>query len=138
MAKLGTSALGKGRLWITDSRVSHSDDTPDEKLGRIQWIRFSVEILLGGSPANSMANGTARSIHATSVSSKCHLSALPYLPAWLRQPEGLCHYVLMPERPQGPDEPPPFLGTWRRVYTAILIYLCLLIGAFYLFTRAYR
>ena len=39
---------------------------------------------------------------------------------------------------QVPDEPPPFLRTWRRVYTAILIYLALLIGGFYLFTRAYR
>ncbi len=37
-----------------------------------------------------------------------------------------------------PDEPPPFLGTWRRVYTSILIYLCLIIAGFYLFTRAYR
>jgi len=37
-----------------------------------------------------------------------------------------------------PDEKPPFLGTWRRVYTIILIYLALLIAALYLFTRAYR
>ncbi len=37
-----------------------------------------------------------------------------------------------------PDEPPPFLGTWARVYTAILVYLVLLIFAFYLFTRIYR
>ena len=37
-----------------------------------------------------------------------------------------------------PDEPPPFLGTWRRVYIAILIYLVVIIAAFYLFTRAYR
>jgi hypothetical protein len=44
----------------------------------------------------------------------------------------------MPELPRDPDEPPPFLGTWRRVYTAILIYLCLIIGGLYLFTRAYR
>jgi len=36
------------------------------------------------------------------------------------------------------DEPPPFLGTWRRVYIAILIYLAVLIAGFYLFTRAYR
>ena len=36
------------------------------------------------------------------------------------------------------DEPPPFLGTWRRVYIAILIYLAAIIGVFYLFTRAYR
>ena len=49
----------------------------------------------------------------------------------------ILYHVLMPNAPE-PDEPPPFLGTWRRVYTAILIYLGLLIGGFYLFTRAYR
>jgi hypothetical protein len=36
-----------------------------------------------------------------------------------------------------PDEPPPFLGTWRNVYTAITIYLAALIFLGYLFTRAY-
>ena len=50
----------------------------------------------------------------------------------------LCHHVLMPKIPQAPDEPPPFLGTWRRVYAAILIYLGLIIAGAYLFTRAYR
>jgi len=35
------------------------------------------------------------------------------------------------------EEPPPFLGTWRRVYMAILIYLAALIVVFYLFTRAF-
>jgi hypothetical protein len=40
--------------------------------------------------------------------------------------------------PPEPDDPPPFLGTWRRVYTAILIYLAGTIAVFYLFTRAYR
>jgi len=44
----------------------------------------------------------------------------------------------MPKIPQAPDEPPPFLGTWRRVYAAILIYLGLIIAGAYLFTRAYR
>jgi len=44
----------------------------------------------------------------------------------------------MPHTRDVPDPPPPFLGTWRRVYAAILIYLVLLISAFYLFTRAYR
>ncbi|MFL6464222.1 MAG: hypothetical protein ACJ73N_07440 [Bryobacteraceae bacterium] len=34
MARLGTLASGKGRLWITDSRITHSDDTPDNKLAR--------------------------------------------------------------------------------------------------------
>ena len=37
-----------------------------------------------------------------------------------------------------PDEAPPFLRTWRRVYVATLIYLALIIFAFYLFTDAYR
>jgi hypothetical protein len=37
-----------------------------------------------------------------------------------------------------PDEAPPFLRTWRRVYFAILVYLVIVIIAFYLFTRAYR
>jgi hypothetical protein len=44
----------------------------------------------------------------------------------------------MPELREVADEGPPFLGTWRRVYIAVLIYLVLLITAFYLFTRAYR
>jgi hypothetical protein len=35
------------------------------------------------------------------------------------------------------DEPPPFLGTWRRVYTFVLIYLACLIAAFYAFTRIF-
>ena len=37
-----------------------------------------------------------------------------------------------------PDDPPPFLGTWRRVYIGVLIYLVIVIIAFYLFTLAYR
>jgi hypothetical protein len=37
-----------------------------------------------------------------------------------------------------PDEPPPFLGTWKRVYRAVLLYLACIIALFYLFTRAYR
>ena len=37
-----------------------------------------------------------------------------------------------------PDDPPPFLGTWRRVYIGVLIYLVIVITAFYLFTLAYR
>jgi len=44
----------------------------------------------------------------------------------------------MPELRDVPDEPPPFLGTWKRVYTAVLIYLVAIISIFYLFTRAYR
>ena len=41
------------------------------------------------------------------------------------------------DRSQMPDDPPPILGTWRRVYTAILLYLGLLIASFYVFTRAF-
>jgi hypothetical protein len=44
----------------------------------------------------------------------------------------------MPKLPRIPDDPPPFLGSWRRVYFAVLIYLCLIIAALYLFTLAYR
>jgi hypothetical protein len=44
----------------------------------------------------------------------------------------------MPEPRDVADEGPPFLGTWRRVYTAVLIYLAAIIVVFYLFTRAYR
>jgi hypothetical protein len=44
----------------------------------------------------------------------------------------------MPEPRDVPDEAPPFLGTWRRVYIAITIYLAALIFGFYLFTRHYR
>jgi hypothetical protein len=39
---------------------------------------------------------------------------------------------------QVPDEPPPFLGTWRRVYAAAIIYLAGTIAILYLFTRSYR
>ena len=35
------------------------------------------------------------------------------------------------------EEPPPFLRTWRRVYTAVLLYLAFLIALFYAFTRAF-
>jgi hypothetical protein len=44
----------------------------------------------------------------------------------------------MPEPRQATDDPPPFLGTWKRVYAAVLIYLCAVVFLFYLFTRAYR
>lgn len=44
----------------------------------------------------------------------------------------------MPELREVPDEPPPFLGTWKRVYIGIMIYLFVIIFAFYLFSRAYR
>jgi hypothetical protein len=37
-----------------------------------------------------------------------------------------------------PDDPPPFLGTWNRVYAAVLIYLALLIVGLYVFTRVFE
>jgi len=44
----------------------------------------------------------------------------------------------MPSAPREmPDEPPPFLGTWLRVYTAVVVYLALLIALCYAFTRAF-
>jgi hypothetical protein len=36
-----------------------------------------------------------------------------------------------------PDEPPPFLGKWSRVYAAVLIYVAALITLFYFFTKAF-
>lgn len=41
------------------------------------------------------------------------------------------------ERPVS-DDPPPFLGTWRRVYAAVLIYLAALIAGFAWFTGTYN
>jgi hypothetical protein len=35
------------------------------------------------------------------------------------------------------DDPPPLLGTWNRVYVAVLLYLAALIAVFYLFERAF-
>jgi len=36
------------------------------------------------------------------------------------------------------DEPPPFLGTWKRVYTLVVLYLVGVITLLYLFTQAYK
>ena len=33
------------------------------------------------------------------------------------------------------DEPPPVLGTWRNVYTFVLVYEAAVITLFYIFTR---
>ena len=44
----------------------------------------------------------------------------------------------MPGTRDVPDEPPPFLRTWQRVYIGILIYLVVIILVFYWFTEAYR
>jgi len=46
LAKPGTSALGKGRLWITNSKITHVGDTADNKAGTIEWMKFTVEIML--------------------------------------------------------------------------------------------
>lgn len=35
------------------------------------------------------------------------------------------------------EEPPPFLGTWRRVYIAVVCYLVTLITLFYTFSRVF-
>ena len=48
----------------------------------------------------------------------------------LPQPQETVHKVVI-------DEPPPFLGTWRRVYIFVLCYLVFVIAAFYVFSRAY-
>ena len=35
------------------------------------------------------------------------------------------------------DEPPPFFGTWTRVYTAVVLWLAILIALFAWFTAAF-
>jgi hypothetical protein len=35
------------------------------------------------------------------------------------------------------DEPPPFLGTWKRIYILVVIYLACVIGLFYWFTKSF-
>lgn len=39
---------------------------------------------------------------------------------------------------QEPDEPPPFLGTWKRVYASVLVYLLALIILFLWFTLTWN
>ena len=36
-----------------------------------------------------------------------------------------------------PDDPPPILGTWPRVYAAVAVYVAVVIFLFWLFTRAF-
>lgn len=36
------------------------------------------------------------------------------------------------------DDPPPFLGTWKRVYVAVLLYLFVLIVLFLWFTETWN
>ena len=40
-------------------------------------------------------------------------------------------------RDEPPDEPPPLLGTWNRVYVAVLLYLFALILLFLWFTETW-
>jgi hypothetical protein len=35
-------------------------------------------------------------------------------------------------------EPPPILGSWRRLYWAVVLYLAAIIALFTVFTRAYN
>ena len=51
---------------------------------------------------------------------------------------GPCYTPFMPNLRDMPDEPPPFLGTWRRVYAAVLIFLGVVIAAAYWFSRAFQ
>jgi hypothetical protein len=37
-----------------------------------------------------------------------------------------------------PDDPPPFLGTWKRVYSAVLVYLFIVILLFLWFTLTWN
>ena len=37
-----------------------------------------------------------------------------------------------------PEEPPPFLGSWGRVYAAVVVYLVCLIALFSVFTRSFN
>ena len=37
-----------------------------------------------------------------------------------------------------PDDPPPFLRTWERVYAAVIAYLAVIILLFFWFTRAFN
>jgi hypothetical protein len=43
--KLGASPLGKGRLWIIDSKITPGHDSATaQDVGSIHWIKFKVEI----------------------------------------------------------------------------------------------
>ena len=38
-----------------------------------------------------------------------------------------------PDRVSSDDEAPPFFGSWKRIYAAVLVWLAVLIVLFYLF-----
>lgn len=42
-----------------------------------------------------------------------------------------------PARSPQAEEPPPFWGTWRRVYLGVILWLVLLILVFLLFARTF-
>lgn len=48
--KLGTSAMGKGRLWITEARTTHEHSYVSPANGAVVWMKFSVEITLPAKP----------------------------------------------------------------------------------------
>jgi hypothetical protein len=43
----------------------------------------------------------------------------------------------VPVREVAPEEPPPILETWPRLYTAILLYLIFLVAGLYAFERIF-
>jgi hypothetical protein len=46
---------------------------------------------------------------------------------------------MLPDKEEpGEAEAPPFLGTWPRVYGAIVSYLAILVAALYMITKAFR
>ena len=50
-AKLGSSPLGKGRMWILDSKITPGHDSgTGQGLGVIHWINFKVEIKFPAAP----------------------------------------------------------------------------------------
>lgn len=51
-----------------------------------------------------------------------------------------CETRLMPEKQVEPEtiEPPPFLQTWRNVYTAVVIYLAGLVSVLFILTRLFH
>jgi hypothetical protein len=52
-------------------------------------------------------------------------------------PNRPCYTPVMPALREVPDEPPPFLGTWRRVYIGVLLYLAAIILLCYVFSAVY-
>jgi hypothetical protein len=58
--------------------------------------------------------------------------------SWSVAPASPCYTPFMPEPRDVPDEPPPFLGSWKRVYIATLLYLGVILLGFYIFTRAFQ